>query len=193
MRVSTAFNRMLGLPGASVVSVEFGPGGVVVGLRRRARRLTCPCGWSTRSTYDRSRRRWRHLDLGACRLWLEAEVRRLQCRRCGRVRTEEVPWARPGARHSPDFEEVVAWLAQRTDKTTITRLLRCSWEAVAAIVGSVVADHLDEGRLDGLYRIGVDDVSYRKGHRLRLLLRCGVTWQTRPAARIRGRPPRLVA
>lgn len=30
-------------------------------------------------------------------------------------------------------------------------------------------------------------------YRLRLLLRCGVTWQTRPAARIRGRKPRLVA
>ena len=30
-------------------------------------------------------------------------------------------------------------------------------------------------------------------YRLRFLLRCGVTWQTRPAARIRGRQPRLVA
>ena len=45
---------------------------------------------------------------------------------CGQVRTEEVPWARPGARHSRDFQDVVAWLAQRTDKTTITRLLRMS-------------------------------------------------------------------
>jgi len=30
-------------------------------------------------------------------------------------------------------------------------------------------------------------------YRLRLLLRCGVKWQTRPVARIRGRQPRLVA
>jgi hypothetical protein len=29
----------------------------------------------------------------------------------------------------------------------------------------VVAGHLDDGRLDGLYRIGIDEVSYRKGHR----------------------------
>ena len=36
-----------------------------------------------------------------------------------------------GARFTRDFEDVVACLAQRTDKTTITRLLRCSWEAVA--------------------------------------------------------------
>jgi transposase len=165
VRVTTAFNKMLAVPGASVSSVEFTPAGVVVGIRRRARRLRCPCGWSTSAAYDRSRRRWRHLDLGASRLWLEAEIRRLRCHRCRRVRTEAVPWARPGARHSRDFQDVVAWLAQRTDKTTICRLLRCSWEAVAAIVVAVVGEGLDDARLEGLYRIGVDEVSYRKGHR----------------------------
>lgn len=165
MRVTTAFNRILAIPGASVASVTFAPEGVVVRLNRRGRRPVCPCGWKGRAIYDRSTRRWRHLDLGAAKLLLEAEIRRLRCRRCGRVRTEAVPWARPGARHSRDFEGVVAWLAQRADKTTITRLLRTSWETVAAIVGRVVAEHLDRRRLEGLYRIGVDEVSYRKGHR----------------------------
>ena len=165
MRVSTAFNRMLAIPGASVASVEFRPEGVVVGLRRRSRRLTCPCGWSTRATYDRTTRRWRHLDLGACRLSLESEIRRLDCRACGRVRTEQVPWARPGSRLTRDLEDVVAFLAQRVDKTTVARLLRVAWETVAAIVVRVVAEHLDPARLDELYRIGVDEVSYRKGHR----------------------------
>lgn len=165
MRVTTAFNKMLGIVGATVASVTFTPEGIVVGLRRRRGKLVCPCGWKTRSVHDRSTRRWRHLDLGACRLWVEAEIRRLRCRRCGRVRTEVVPWARPRARHTRDFQDVVAWLAQRTDKTTITRLLRCSWEAVARIVVSVVETELDQGRLDELYRIGVDEVSYRKGHR----------------------------
>jgi transposase len=165
VRATTAFNKMLAIPGADVAGVQFSPAGIVVGLRRRARRLRCPCGWSTRAVYDRSTRRWRHLDLGAARLYLEAEIRRLACPACGRVRTETVPWARPGARFTRDFEDVVVYLAQRTDKTTITRLLRCSWEAVAAIVTRVVAEHLDDTRLEGLYRIGIDEVSYRKGHR----------------------------
>lgn len=150
--------------GASVVSVTFAPEGVVVGVRRRRRKLVCPCGWKTRAVYDRSVRRWRHLDLGGSRLWLEGEIRRLDCRRCGRVRTEVVPWARPGARHTRDLQDVVAWLAQRTDKTTITKLLRISWEAVARIVVSVVAEEIDDARLEGLYRIGVDEISYRRGH-----------------------------
>ena len=81
------------------------------------------------------------------------------------MRTEEVPWARPGARHTRDLQDVVAWLAQRVDKTTITKLLRVSWEAVAKIVIDVVAEAIDDTRLENLYRIGVDEVSYRKGHR----------------------------
>jgi transposase len=165
VRATTSFNRMLAIPGAAVADISFTPQGVVVGLRRRFRRLTCPCGFKTGAAYDSSVRRWRHLDLGACRLLLECEIRRLHCRRCERVVTEQVPWARPGARHTRDFEDVVAYLAQRVDRTTVARLLRCSWEAVANIVGRVVASAIDDSRLDDLYRIGVDEIAYRKGHR----------------------------
>ena len=147
MRATTAFNKMLAIPGATVAEVSFTPEGVVVRLRRRFRRLTCPCGFTTSAAYDCSTRRWRHLDLGACRLLLECEIRRVDCVRCKRVRTEQIPWARPRARHTKDFEDVVAFLAQRVDKTTIARLLRVSWEAVANIVTRVVADHIDEARL----------------------------------------------
>jgi transposase len=156
---------MLAIPGASVRQVTFTPAGIVVDLRRRSKRLTCPCGFTATAAYDSSTRRWRHLDLGACRLLLHGEIRRLHCRRCNRVRTEHVPWARPGARHTKDFEDVVAFLAQRVDKTTVARLLRVSWEAVANIVVRVVATGVDDSRLNDLYRIGIDDVSYRKGHR----------------------------
>jgi transposase len=168
VRVSTAFNKMLALKGASVSSATFTAEGVVVGLRRRARKHRCPCGWRTWAIDDRSIRRWRHLDLGTSRCYLEAEICRIDCRRCGRVRTEEVPFARRGAQHSRNFQDVIAWLAQRTDKTTITRLMRVSWEAVNHIVQIVVADKLDDDRLEGLLRIGVNEVSYRRGHRFSL-------------------------
>ncbi|MGI8721916.1 MAG: ISL3 family transposase [Geodermatophilaceae bacterium] len=165
MRATTAFNKMLQIPAATVTDVTFTPARVEVRIRHRRRRLRCPCGWSTRAVYDRSIRRWRHLDLGSCRLVLLGEIRRLDCRRCGRVRTEDVEWARPGARCTRDLEDVITWLAQRVDKTTVSRLLRVSWQTVADVVGRVVADHLDDARLDEVYRIGVDEVSYRKHHR----------------------------
>ncbi|MBG0568187.1 ISL3 family transposase [Actinoplanes aureus] len=105
------------------------------------------------------------MDFAACQVWLEADIHRIDCRSCLRVRTEQVPWARPNARHTADFENVAAWLAQRMDKASIARLLRCSWEAVDAIVTRVVADHIDDARLDRLYRIGVDEISYKRGRK----------------------------
>jgi transposase len=165
VRVSTAFNRALALPGTLVSSVAFTDAGIVIDVRRRGRRHRCPCGWSTTARYDSSRRRWRHLDFGTCQVFLQAQIARIECRACGRVRTEAVPWARPGARFTRDFEQVIGWLAQRMDKSSIAALMRCSWESVNAVVKRIVADHPPAERLDGLVRIGVDEISYKRGHK----------------------------
>lgn len=163
MRVTTAFNRMLGLDRTRVTAVRFDPAGVIVTVTPTWRSHRCPCG-AIAGGYDHRTRRWRHLDAGGTRLWLEADLWRVDCRGCGRVRTEAVPWARPGARLTSDLELLIAWLAQRTDKTSICRLLRVAWETVHRVVTNVVADHLDEGRLDEVFNIGVDEISYKRGH-----------------------------
>jgi transposase len=158
---------MLRLPGASIVDVSFGVEGVIVTVRLRRRRRVCSrCGQTGRQLeiHDRRLKRWRHLDLGANRCVIECELRRLRCRDCG-VHLEWVPWARPDAYHTRDFEDVVAWLAQQMAKTPIAGLLRIGWDTVGRIVERVAADHLDEKRLEGLVAIGVDEISYRRGQR----------------------------
>ena len=167
MRVVTAFKRLLRLPGACVVGVSFTGEGVIVTVRLKRRRRVCGgCGQTGRGleVHDRRVKRWRHLDLGANRCIIECELRRLRCRDCG-VRLEPVPWARPGARHTRDFEDVVAWLAQQMAFAPIARLLRVGWHTIGPIVERVVTDHLDEDRLAGLVAIGVDEISYRRHHR----------------------------
>lgn len=171
MRVTTAFNRMLQIPGATVTSVSIEAAGVIATVRPRGRRLHCSCGYSTRACYDRSRRRWRHLDVGPMKLWIEAEIRRLDCPSCG-VRTEAVAWARPGARQTRPFEDQVAWLTQRCDKSTVATLMRCAWETVDRIVARVVDEHLVDDRLNGLVHLGIDEISYRRGHRYLTVIAC---------------------
>jgi transposase len=166
VRVATAFNRMLRLPGASVIGVGFATEGVIVTVRLRRRRRVCSgCGQVGRlPIHGRRLKRWRHLDLGANRCVIECELRRLACRDCG-VRLEAVPWARPGSAYTRDFEDLVAFLAQQMAKTPIARLLRLAWDTVGRIIERVVADHLDERRLDGLVALGCDEISYRRGQR----------------------------
>jgi len=165
VRVTTAFNRLLRLPGASVTGVSFGGEGVIVTVRLRRRRLVCSgCGQVGGTLHDRRVKRWRHLNLGASRCVVECELRRVWCRDCG-PRLEAVPWARPGSGYTRDFEDLVAFLAQQMAKTPIARLLRIAWDSVGRIVERVVADHLDDRRLHRLVAIGCDEISYRKGQR----------------------------
>jgi transposase len=166
VRVTTAFKRLLRLPGAGVTDVWFTSTGVVVIVRLRRRRRVCgSCGQTgPLEIHDRRIKRWRHLDLAGSRCTIECELRRFKCLDCG-VRLEAVPWARPGAAHTRDFEDTVAWLAQQMAFAPITRLLRIGWHTIGPIVERVVADRLDERRLEGLIAIGVDEISYRRHHR----------------------------
>ena len=161
MRVTTAFNRLLSLSGVSVTKVTFEAGAVVVDVALRRRRLCCPrCAFSTAACYDTRPvfSRWRHTDMGSWKVLVQAGLRRLRCPIHG-VRVEAVPFARHRSGFSRDFEDLIAFLATKTDKTTITRLSRVDWDSVGRICERVVADGLDPARLHGLVNIGVDEVS----------------------------------
>jgi len=51
------------------------------------------------------------------------------------------------------------------DKTAICRLVRIDWDTVGRIITRVMDDGLDPDRLDCLFEIGVDEVSWRKHHK----------------------------
>jgi transposase len=165
VRVTTAFNRMLGLAGAWVRDVEFSERAVIVTVALRRKQPICSgCGARGLKIKDHRVKRWRHLDLGGLRCVIECRLRRLYCPGCGDL-PEMVEWARGGARYTRDFDDLVAFLAQQMSQTQVTRLMRIGWETVGKIVTRVVAEKLPGGRLDGLELIGVDDVSYGADHK----------------------------
>ena len=167
MRVSTAFCRLLCLSGVWVRSVSFEPDRVVVTVALRRRRLHCPkCSYSTRHRESRQRHDsvWRHLDLGRWRLEVHARLRRVRCPEHG-AHVEGVPFARDGARFTRDFEDLVAWLATKTDKTATCRLTRIDWQTIGRIIERVGQELIDGDRLNDLFEISIDEVAWRKGHR----------------------------
>jgi transposase len=165
VRVTTAFNRMLGLPGAWVRDVELGEQAMIVTVALRRKRPICSgCGARGLNVKDHRTKRWRHLDTGGVRCVIECRLRRLYCPGCGDL-PEHVEWARGGARYTRDFDDLTAWLAQQMNQTQLTRLMRIGWETVGNILARVVAEKLPAGRLDGLELIGVDEVNYGADHK----------------------------
>jgi transposase len=164
MRATTLLSKILGLKATHVRGVSCDEEGLVVAVVPTTRIARCSgCMCRVRAVHDRRERKWRHLDVGPYRMWLRYAIRRVHCPRCGVV-VEFVPWAESQSWFTYDFEEQVAYLAQRADKTTLVSLMRIAWRTVGAIIERVVPRHRTADPLDGLTHIGVDELSYRRHH-----------------------------
>jgi len=161
--------RLLSLQRAVVEDVWIGDEGEIVVAARPGWRERDRCGVCRRRSpgFDLGdgRRRWRALDLGTTLAFLEADAPRVTCRRHGVV-VCAVPWARHNARFTRAFEDQAAWLAVNTSKSAVAELMRIAWRTVGSICERVCDEAQREvDLLDGLRRIGIDEISHRKGQR----------------------------
>lgn len=168
MRSNTLWRSLIGVENTIIERVEFNEQAqeLTVSVRPVARRRG-RCGRCQRPSagYDagRGQRRWRTLDLGIIKCWLQADAPRVRCRTHGVV-VAHVPWARHGAGATRVFDDQVAWLATQTSKHAVTELMRVAWRTVGAVITRVWDDvEASTDLLDGLTRIGIDEVSYRRG------------------------------
>jgi len=161
--------QLLGLQRTVVEDVAAGSEGEVIVSARPGFRERDRCGVCRRrcGRYDagEGRRRWRALDLGTTFAFVEADAPRVRCRAHGVV-VAAVPWARHDARFTRAFEDQVAWLAFNCSKSAVAELMRIAWRSVGSILERVCAEaRRRHDLLDGLRRIGIDEISHKKGHR----------------------------
>jgi transposase len=169
VRGTRVWARLLGLQRAVVEDVQIGSEDEIVVVVRPVWRERDRCGVCRRRSprYDlgEGRRRWRALDLGTTFAFVQADAPRVTCRRHGVV-VCALPWARHGSRFTRAFEDQAAWLAVNTSKSAVAELMRVAWRTVGAIVERVGGEaQRQTDLLDGLRRIGIDEISHRKGQR----------------------------
>jgi transposase len=169
VRGTRVWARLLGLQRVVVEDVQIGSEDEIVVAVRPLWRERDRCGVCRRRCpgYDLGDgpRRWRALDLGATIAFVEAVAPRVRCRRHGVV-VCAVPWARHGSRFTRAFEDQAAWLAVNTSKSAVAELMRIAWRTVGGICQRVAVEaQQDADLLDGLRRIGIDEISHRKGQR----------------------------
>ncbi len=170
MRDSTLWGTLLGVEKTIVEDVDLDlETGILVASVRPTASMRNRCGSCRKRCprYDAGdgRRRWRSLDAGSVQVHLEADAPRVSCRVHG-VTVAAVPWARHQSGHTLFFDDQVAWLATQTSKTAITVLMRIAWRTVGAIITRVWADTEKQyDQFADLTRIGIDEISYKRGHK----------------------------
>ena len=110
--------------------------------------------------------KWRAKDLMGCIVYLLYRPQTIICPEHG-TRNEYLPWADGNTRFTPDFNDMVAWLAGRMTRRDIALALGINWRTVGNSITAAWqrAEPDVKQRLRGLRRICVDETSYKTGHK----------------------------
>jgi len=150
-----------------VESVEWDPleGRVDLHVSFRAgTRFPCPeCGGS-HPVHDCPERTWRHLNLFQHKTYLHARVPRVKCPEHG-VHQIAVPWGEERSGFTLLFQAFVMELAHLLPVKEISRILGENDTRLWRVIRRAVDRFLATQDLSGLKRIGLDETSYRRGHK----------------------------
>ena len=172
MHTKTAFKKLLQIDKITIEDVYFETQKeeiFIIKIRSTNReRSRCPKCGKRCSYYDNGDglRRWRSLDFGSTQVYLEAAAPRVKCPTHGII-VERVPWARHNSGYTYNFESAVTWLALHATAKDVSEFFRVTWRSVGNII-KIVGDALgvnDLSRFNNLEEIGIDETSYKKGHK----------------------------
>ncbi|MGH7389676.1 MAG: ISL3 family transposase [Candidatus Rokuibacteriota bacterium] len=123
-----------------------------------------------RGWYDRKRRRVRDLACGGLRIYLDVEVRRVACRRCGTVKQERLDFLADNPFYSKRFAFCVGRRCRASPIRDVAQELRLDWHTVKALEQQYMREQLRRAGTPGPRVIGLDEVSIRKGHTYRIVV-----------------------
>jgi transposase len=116
--------------------------------------------------YDQlAERRFEFIPLWGFLVFLLYTMRRVDCRRCGVVAVEEVPWGDGKRTLTKAYMLFLARWARRLSWKETAEAFRTSWDKVFDAVEHVVTWGLEHRTLGQIDAIGVDEIQYSKGHK----------------------------
>jgi len=120
----------------------------------------------------------RDLSCGDTRVFLEFEVRRVACRRCGKVKRERLEFLADNPLYTKRFAFYVGRRCRSATIKDVARELNLDWHTVKTLELQYMAAQLAKAGKPAPQAIGIDEISIRKGHTYRIVV----------SDLIRGRP-----
>jgi transposase len=122
-------------------------------------------GW-----YDRKVRRVRDLSCGDTRIFLELEVRRLDCDHCGKVKSERLDFVADNPLYTKRFAYYVGRRCRSATIKDVAAELKLDWHTVKALDQQYMEAQLKRAGTPSPQVIGIDEIAIRKGHSYRIVV-----------------------
>ena len=111
-----------------------------------------------------SPREWRDIPVCGWSVFFRYYPREIMCPTHGRVQ-EEIPWAETYARITYRFEYLMLVYCQLMTQKAAARILHIPKSTLSDMLHRVIKRLRDGHRIRGLKTIGIDEISYCKGHK----------------------------
>jgi transposase len=112
----------------------------------------------------------RDLSCGNMRIYLEVEVRRVQCKGCGHVKRERLDFLTDNPFYTKRFAYYVGRRCRQATIKDIAEELDLHWETVKTLEVQYMRAQLAKAGTPGPKAIGIDEISIRKGHTYRIVV-----------------------
>ena len=77
----------------------------------------------------------RDLSCGDMHIYLEIEFRRVQCRKCKKVKSERIDWLADNSRYAKRFAKYVGRRCREASITSVAKELNLDWHTVSSTRG----------------------------------------------------------
>jgi transposase len=104
------------------------------------------------------------------RIYLDLEVRRVDCRRCGAVKRERLDFLVENALHTKRFALYVGRRCRNGTIRDVAAELRLDWQTVKRLEMDYMREQIRRVGTPGPKVIGIDEISIRKGHTYRIVV-----------------------
>jgi len=128
------------------------------------------CGLASFSWYDRKVRRIRDLSCGDTRVYLEFEIRRVNCKGCDKVKTERLDFLADNPLYTKRFAWHIGRRCRASSIKDVAKEFRLDWQTVKSLEKQYMAEQLKRAGMPGTRAIGIDEISIRKGHTYRIVV-----------------------
>lgn len=157
--------QLLDLTKYEIEKVERWPGWGRLFLKQKREGYSCPgCRQKYIFIHSRRWRTLRDLDVSSRHIELMAPVYRIRCSTCG-LREIPMALARPNARCTKRLERELFRLTKDMTVKAASERMEVHWETVKDAEVRYIRGLLRKRKLDGITRLGFDEVSYRRGHK----------------------------
>ena len=103
-------------------------------------------------------------------MYLEFEVRRVQCKRCGKVKREQLDFLADNPFYTKRFAYYVGRRCRAAAIKDVACELNLDWDTVKALEKQYMVAQLAKAGTPGPKAIGIDEISIRKGHTYRIVV-----------------------